>query len=1490
MSSKSRRSFLKLCLSLTLLVTGIAALNYLPRKVKARFAAPDFSKPVPTRPVDHGRLREAYGQLPLSFEANHGQTDRAVKFLSRGSGYSLFLTPTAAVLRLENAERRSGNERKEASVADSGKARNLKSSVVHMNFAGANPAPRVVGVDELPGKSNYFIGNNPAKWRPGVSNYAKVKYEKIYPGVDLVMYGNQRQIEYDFVVAPGADSNRIRLSFAGAGRIYVESSGGDLILNVGDGKVRQRAPVIYQETDQGKQFVAGRYVLRGKNEVGFEIESYDRTKPLVIDPVLVYSTFVGGSAREYATGLTVDPDGNAYLTGVTFSTDFPTTPGAYQTSLVSGDGFITKLDPTGSALIFSTYIRGATPAGIALDAARNVYVTGGASFNFPATPGAFRTFMSGFADAFILKLNSGGNSLAYATFLGGNQGEGGGGIGVDAAGNAAISGNTNSTNFPVTPGAFQPTYGGHRPFYQLFSGDVFVSKINATGSALIFSTYLGGSGDETSSSNASGTAMDAVGNVYVSGATDSTDFPVTPGAFQTTYGGDSSPIQKGDAFVAKFNPVGVITYSTYLGGADYEAAHDIKSDATGNAYVTGMTESVNFPVTPGVYQSVNNGGQDGFVTKLNPLGSSLVYSTYFGGLSVDIPNSIALDATNGVYIAGNTAGSFFPPSPGCVSLPYKGNYDVFVASLNATATARPFFTYLGSSGNDGDADVALDANGYVYVGGTVVTTPNDFPTTPGAYQTTSNGDGEPFIAKFDTNACNDACPDDPNKIDPGVCGCGVPDSDTDGDGTLDCDDACPSDPNKMVPGDCGCGVPDTDTDGDGIPNCNDACPNDPNKTAPGACGCGVAETDTDGDGTPNCNDACPTDPNKIAAGQCGCGLPDTDTDGDGTANCIDACPSDPNKIAPGTCGCSVPDTDGDGDGLADCIDNCPNTPNPDQMDADGDGVGDACDNCRATANTNQADADSDGVGDACDNCRMNANPLQEDADRDQIGDVCDNCVSTPNTDQADSDGDGVGDVCDNCRTTANSGQEDLDSDGVGDACDNCRTTANTNQADADSDGVGDGCDNCRTTANSDQTDTDHDGVGDACDNCRLTANSDQADADHDGVGDACDNCRATANPDQTDTDHDGVADACDNCGTTSNPDQADFDHDGVGDICDSCLGTANSDQLDTDGDGIGDACDNCRTTLNPDQTDSDHDGVGDACDNCRVTANHDQLDIDHDGVGDACDNCRITANSNQADADLDGIGDACDNCRVTSNPNQADADGDGVGDVCDNCLAKSNPAQTDSDGDGVGDTCDNCPTTPNPDQRDTNGDALGDACTPFQFPGTGQFVIGDLANLSGGVTVYFWGSQWSQNNPMSGGSGPNAFKGFENGTTAPTCAGTWTSQPGNSSNPPSTIPQYLAVIVSSSIQQNGSGITGDIKKIVIVKTNPGYGPSPGHPGTGQVVAILCSSSPGSQFLARFDQFAVPAGIRMAQRWGRGLEFRFFTKEWRYFEIVTFMID
>ena len=669
-------------------------------------------------------------------------------------------------------------------------------------------------------------------------------------------------------------------------------------------------------------------------------------------------------------------------------------------------------------------------------------------------------------------------------------------------------------------------------------------------------------------------------------------------------------------------------------------------------------------------------------------------------------------------------------------------------------------------------------------------------------------------------------------------------ADADADGVADSTDNCPSTPN----------ADQADADGDGRGDLCDNCRTTSNNDQLDSDHDGVGDvcdncvqtsnpdqTDSDQDGVGDACDICSSDPLKVYPGSCGCGIADTDADGDGTSDCHDQCPSDPSKVAPGQCGCGTTDTDGDGDGIADCVDNCPTHANPGQEDSDGDGVGDTCDNCSATANPDQTDTDGDGVGDACDNCRITSNSDQLDRDGDGVGDVCDNCIATPNTDQADADSDGVGDLCDNCRTNPNPLQEDTDADGVGDACDNCLRTANSDQADRDGDGIGDACDNCLTTANPDQADFDGDGVGDACDNCLTTRNSDQADEDRDGVGDACDNCRATPNRDQIDTDGDGVGDACDNCRTNPNPNQADSDQDGVGDVCDNCR-FANADQTDTDADGVGDSCDNCVRTPNPDQRDADRDGVGDACDNCLLTSNPQQEDADRDGVGDACDNCARTPNPHQEDADRDGVGDACDNCARTANPKQEDSDRDGVGDVCDNCISTPNSDQRDVDGDGIGDTCDNCATTSNRDQRDTNEDGVGDACTAYQFPTGGYFVVGDLANLAGGVTVYFWGSQWAQNNPMTGGPAPNAFKGFENGLGSPSCGTYWTSEPGNSSNPPPTVPQYMAVIVSSSVQQNGAALTGDIKKIIVVRTNPGYGPAPGKPGTGQVVAIICDTS------------------------------------------------
>jgi len=378
--------------------------------------------------------------------------------------------------------------------------------------------------------------------------------------------------------------------------------------------------------------------------------------------------------------------------------------------------------------------------------------------------------------------------------------------------------------------------------------------------------------------------------------------------------------------------------------------------------------------------------------------------------------------------------------------------------------------------------------------------------------------------------CADGCPNDPDKIEPGICGCGTPDTDTDKDGTPDCNDGCPMDPNKIEPGICGCGTPDTDTDKDGTPDCNDGCPMDPNKIEPGICGCGTPDTDTDKDGTPDCNDGCPMDPDKIEPGICGCGTPDTDTDKDGTADCNDGCPMDPDKIEPGICGCGEPETDTDKDGTPDCKDDCPEDPAKISPGQCGCGFPDT-------------DTDKDGTADCNDDCPNDPAKIEPgqcgcgnpdtDTDKDGIADCNDNCPGTPNSMQEDQDKDGVGDACDNCVTVPNAGQENVDMDSAGDACDECpNDPAKILEGQC-------GCGNP-------DTDTDKDGIADCVDNCVNTPNPLQEDPDGDGFGDACDNCPSVANPTQADNDMDGIGDACD---------RVPFNNSLVLEVPSGCLGT-----------------------------------------------------------------------------------------------------------------------------------------------------------------------------------------------------------------------------------------------------------------------------------------------------------------------------------------------
>ena len=504
-----------------------------------------------SKPDDAVRVRgnEAYGKLPLYFEANRGQTDAQVKFLSRGGRHVLFLTPTEAVLVLTTPPQ-AADEKSPTRGGKPGRLEEGTRTVLRMTFAGGNPMPRLAGLDELPGKVNYFIGNDAAKWRTNVPTYARVHYQDLYPGIDLIYYGNPRQLEYDLVVRPGADPGRIVLGFQGADKLEVDADG-DLVFHTAGAAIRQRKPVIYQEVDGLRRDIAGGYVLRETRTVGFKVDTYDPSRPLIIDPVLFYSTYLGGMGTDAGRAIAVDPSGNAYVTGETLSSNFPTIAGAFDTSFngggVFGDAFVTKVNPTGSGLVYSTYLGGIGDdqgLGIAVDGSGNAYVTGRtSSTDFPVTRGAFQTsYGGGTDDVFVTKLNSTGSALLYSTYLGGSAQDIGNGIAVDTSGSAYVTGVTSSglaatTSFPTTPGTLAPSYIGG-------SSDAFVTKLTTTGSALVYSTYLGGSGFD----EGTGIAVDSLPtpNAYVVGFTSSTNFPTTMGAFQTTFGGGTS-----DAFVAK---------------------------------------------------------------------------------------------------------------------------------------------------------------------------------------------------------------------------------------------------------------------------------------------------------------------------------------------------------------------------------------------------------------------------------------------------------------------------------------------------------------------------------------------------------------------------------------------------------------------------------------------------------------------------------------------------------------------------------------------------------------------------------------------------------------------------------------------------------------------------------------------------------------------------------------------------------------------------
>lgn len=760
----------------------------------ADIAAPDLA-------ASRAGVRMNFGQLPLSFEPNQGQTDQEVKFLARGAGYGVFLTSDEAVLTLRSTAK--------------------KSSVVRMQLVGANPAANATGTSQLPGKSNYLIGNDPSKWHRNVPQFARVRYPGVYPGVDLVYYGSQGQLEYDFEVAPGADPSQIAFRLQGQESARLDD-GGNLILASGGDQVKLNAPRIYQKFGDQQRPVAGRFVLRPDARVGFELAAYDRSRALVIDPVLTYSTYFGGSGNEACSiilgvasppsgcpAVAIDASSNIYIAGSTTSIDFPvvppvaTPPSAFQTALAAApDVFVTKLNAAGSAIAFSTYLGGDgadTTAGVAADSAFNVVVAGTTtSSNFPTSASsAFQAARTNAgAHVFVSVLNPTGENLLYSTYLSGDGTESARGLALDPRNKIYVIGTTTSKDQPDATHSFPATLGAIQ-VASLGNSQFFISKIDPAligFPSLAYSTYFGGGNPIDGFTLGGAITVDANSNVYITGGTNfqhtgstTTDFPIInayqgcldtppPATPPTTPANCATNVIAPDAFVAKINPAAAagaqLLYSTYLGGTGDDVGFGIAVDSGLSAYITGSTTSTDFTIptsTTPFQRCLDNPtnpspcpagvtASDAFVGKFGTpcTGSTctttavpFTYFSYLGGSGADVGLSIAVDSLQGARIAGWTNSPNFPTPNNPVQAGPSGLTDAFASRIDTTASSTlslgHYGTYLGGGGNDFGTGIATDAQGTSYVVGE--TASGNFPKA-NPIQNNLDGASDVFVTKL----------------------------------------------------------------------------------------------------------------------------------------------------------------------------------------------------------------------------------------------------------------------------------------------------------------------------------------------------------------------------------------------------------------------------------------------------------------------------------------------------------------------------------------------------------------------------------------------------------------------------------------------------------------------------------------------------------------------------------------------------------------------
>jgi hypothetical protein len=676
---------------------------------------------------------------PMRFECNEGQLDPRAHYVARGGEYTAFLTSTGPVITLERQHptaRGATRDFRDAAATDSRVA-------VTMSYLGAAAASRMRGEDPVPSTTNYFLGGSASQWIRSVLSFGKIIAEDVYPGVDAVYYGSDDQLEYDFRLRPGAITSSIRVRFSGQDRLRINGQG-DLVINTAYGDLVQRRPTAYEEAPEGRHSVPCSFVLYSKTDVGFQVGMRDSTRTLIIDPVLTYSSYFGGTGSDKGTNVAVDGARNLYVAGSTDSLDFPSTSGVVQIGTTGT--FIAKLNPEGTAVIYTIIIGGVGFAqSIAADVSGAVYVTGFTnSVAFPTTPGAFQPTFGGVAnvdqsDAFVAKISPDGSTLVYSTYLGGSGLDYPSQVVADASGNAYVVGFTNSTDFPVVR-ALQQAIGGGRY-------DAFVTKLDSSGAHAVYSTFLGGAQDD----DALGVHVDSSGSALVTGQTSSVDFPTTSGVVQGAYAGGA--LRLFDAFVARLSPDGnTLEFSTYLGRADQDLGTSVTSDSAGFVYVAGRTESVDFPTVNPLPSS--RPGQEMFVCKLDSMATHFVYSTHLGGTDYvgnyrETPTGLAVDATGCVYVIGIAASRDFPIYK---SLQFKyggGRADAFVTKIAPRGDRLVYSTYLGGKDIDigaGGTGIALDASGVAYIAGT--TTSDDFPTTSGALQRSLRGRFDTFVARI----------------------------------------------------------------------------------------------------------------------------------------------------------------------------------------------------------------------------------------------------------------------------------------------------------------------------------------------------------------------------------------------------------------------------------------------------------------------------------------------------------------------------------------------------------------------------------------------------------------------------------------------------------------------------------------------------------------------------------------------------------------------